>query len=153
MTIALLGDSLLDTGNLTNVLAPFGILPFPDLLFSDPPYSGGKASNDLVLGEAVVAQLGVDPDSLLLGFRLPTSASTLNPLSENINYAAAGATTGLFGSVGNSLETVPIGVQTQAALFIQDVTSASISASEARKPDIILSAGSNDVFEVLADIS
>lgn len=153
MTLALLGDSLLDTGNLTNVLAPFGIVPFPDLPFPDPPYTGGKPSNGLVLGEAVIAQLGIAPESLILGFRLPTDPSTLNPLSENINYAVAGATTGAFGSVGNSLEMFPVGVQTQISLFTQDLTAAGIPTAKAEKPDIIFSVGSNDVFEVLVDIN
>lgn len=153
MTVALLGDSLLDTGNLTNVLAPFGISPFPALPFPDPPYNDGKASNGLVLGEAVIAQLGIDPDSLTLGVRLPTAPPTLNPLTENINYAVAGATTGVFGSEGNSLDMFPVGVQSQIALFTQDVASVGIPETEAEKPDIIFSAGSNDVFEVLVDIN
>lgn len=147
MTIALLGDSLLDTGNLTNILAPFGRVPFPN-----PPYSEGKASNGLVLGEAVIAQLGIDPDSLMLGVRLPT-APTLNPLIENINYAVAGATTGVFGSEGIGLAMVPVGVQSQIALFAQDLVSVGIPEAKAEKPDIIFSAGSNDVFEALVDIN
>ncbi|MBE9113619.1 hypothetical protein IQ273_30045 [Nodosilinea sp. LEGE 07298] len=153
MTIALLGDSLLDTGNLTNVLAPFGIVPFPDLPFPDPPYSGGKASNGLVLGEAVIAELGIDPDSLTLGVRLPTTPPALNPLTENINYAVAGATTGVFGAEGNGLAMFPVGVQSQIALFAQDLTSVGIPEAKTEKPDILFSAGSNDVFEVLVDIN
>jgi hypothetical protein len=148
MTIALLGDSLLDTGNLTNVLAPFGIVPFPD-----PPYSGGKASNGLVLGEAVIAELGIDPDSLTLGVRLPTTPPALNPLTENINYAVAGATAGVFGAEGNGLAMFPVGVQSQIALFAQDLTSVGIPEAKTEKPDILFSAGSNDVFEVLVDIN
>lgn len=153
MALALLGDSLLDTGNLTNVLAPFDIVPFPDLPFPDPPYTGGKPSNGLVLGEAIMTELGIAPESLTLGFRLPTAPPTINPLSENINYAVAGATTGAFGSVGNSLEMFPVGVQTQISLFTQDLTAAGISTTEAEKPDILFSVGSNDVFEVLVDIN
>lgn len=153
MTIAFLGDSLLDTGNLTNVLAPFGIVPFPDLPFSDPPYIGGKASNGLVLGEAVMAQLDIDPASLTLGVRLPTAPPTLNPLTQNINYAIAGATTGGFGSEGNGLDLFPIGVQSQVALFTQDLVSVETPETKDKKPDIIFSAGSNDVFEALVDIN
>lgn len=153
MTIALLGDSLLDTGNLTNVLAPFGVVPFPDLPFSDPPYSGGKASNGLVLGEAVMAQLDLDPDSLKLGVRPLTAPPTLNPLTENINYAVAGATTGIFGSEGSNLDLFPIGVQSQIALFKQDLLSVETLEANGKKPDLIFSAGSNDVFEALVDIN
>ncbi|MGB3312486.1 MAG: SGNH/GDSL hydrolase family protein [Nodosilinea sp.] len=153
MTIALLGDSLLDTGNLTSILAPFGIVPFPDLPFPDPPYSGGKASNGLVLGEAVMAQLALDPGSLKLGVRLPTTPPTLNPLTENINYAVAGATTGIFGPEGNGLENFPVGVQSQIALFTQDLASVGIPEAKVEKPDILFSAGSNDVFEALVDIN
>lgn len=147
MTIALLGDSLLDTGNLTNILGPF-IEPFPG-----PLYSGGKASNGLVLGEAVIAQLGIDPDSLALGLRLPAAPPTLNPLTTNINYATAGATTGIFGSEGNNFNELPIGVQSQIALFTQDLLSVNTPEAEGKKLDIIVSAGSNDVFEALVDIN
>ncbi|MGB3203261.1 MAG: hypothetical protein WBA99_20310 [Nodosilinea sp.] len=153
MTITLLGDSLLDIGNLTNLLSPFGITPFPDLPFADPPYSDGKPSNDLVLGEAIVAQLGILPESLVLGARLPGSASTLNPLIENISYAIAGATSGLFGSVGNQSQTLPFGVQSQIALFAQNLTAAGIPEDPTERPDILLSIGSNDVFDVLVDIN
>ncbi len=148
MTIALLGDSLLDTGNLTNVLAPFGLDPFPD-----PPYIGGKASNGLVLGEAVMARLDIDPASLTFGVRPPTALPTLNPLTENINYAIVGATTGVFGSEGRNLDLFPIGVKSQIALFTQDLTSIGIPEAKTERPDIIFSAGSNDVFEALVDIN
>ncbi len=153
MTIALLGDSLLDTGNLTNILAPFGIVPYPNLPFADPPYSGGKASNGLVLGEAVLAQLEIDPASLALGVGLPTATPRPNPLTENINYAVIGATTGVFGSEGSNLNLFPIGVQSQIALFTQDLVSVGTPAADSKKPDVIFSAGSNDVFEALVDIN
>jgi phospholipase/lecithinase/hemolysin len=155
MTIALLGDSLLDTGNLTNVLTLFGRVPFPDFPnppFSDPPYTGGKASNGLVLGEAVLAELGIDLGSLKLGFRLPFTPPSPNLLTKNINYAVAGATTGVFGSEGNELNQLPIGVQSQIALFKQDLASTRMPEAKSVKPDIIFSAGSNDIFEVLVDI-
>ncbi|MGF1570830.1 MAG: SGNH/GDSL hydrolase family protein [Nodosilinea sp.] len=147
MTISFLGDSLLDTGNLTNILDVFGITPFPD-----PPYSAGKASNGLVLGEAVIEQLGIAPDTLVPGFRLPTTPPVFNPFQENINYAVAGATTGVFGSRGNDLEDLPIGLQTQVALFKQDIASNPNSDVDGDQPDTIINAGSNDVFEALVDL-
>lgn len=148
MSISFLGDSLLDTGNLTNVLAPFGIVPFPN-----PPYTSGKASNGLVLGEAVIEQLGISPDSLILGFRLNPAAASPNPLEDNINYAVAGAATGVFGSAGNDLQNVPVGLQTQVALFNQDIAAASAITPGAEQPDVIISIGSNDVYDALVDLN
>jgi hypothetical protein len=170
-TVAFFGDSLLDTGNLTKILAPSGIEPFPN-----PPYKDGKASNGQVLGEAVLDELGIDPNSLIPRFRLLRAATTFNPLQDNINYAVASATTGVFGSEGNDLDFLPIGLQSQVALFKKDFATARLkrygkksffdwaaswkkdftvareSALDEGKPDVILSAGSNDVFDVLVDL-
>ncbi|MGD1861035.1 MAG: SGNH/GDSL hydrolase family protein [Leptolyngbyaceae cyanobacterium] len=148
MTLAFLGDSLFDTGNLNVLAGAFGIEPFPP-----PLYSGGKASNGLVLGEAIAAQLGIDPATIDLGFRLLPTFET-NPLEQTVNYAVAGATTDEFGSASNDLEIVPIGLQSQAQLFSLDLIAAgAVVADAADRPDVLLSAGSNDVLEVLPDIA
>ncbi len=147
MTIAFIGDSLLDTGNLDALLDFFGIDPFPA-----PLYSEGKASNGLVLSEAIAAELGVAPDAITLGFQFIPDFDT-NPLTQPVNYAVAGATTGPFGSEGNDLQFVPVGLQTQVAVFLVDLIAAGAFWTPAdQRPDVFLSAGSNDVFEVLVDL-
>lgn len=147
MTIALLGDSLLDTGNLDALLDFIGIDPFPA-----PVYSEGKASNGLVLGEAIVAQFGIAPESIELGFRLlPTLA--VDPLEQSVNYAVAGAAAGAVGAAGNGLQLLPVGLQTQVEILALDlVTAGALLVPANERPDLILSAGSNDVLEALVDL-
>lgn len=147
MALAFLGDSLLDTGNLDDLLDFFGIDPFPA-----PLYSEGKASNGLVLGEAIADQLGIAPASIDLGFRLIPSFD-VDPLEQNVNYAVAGSETNSFGSESNDLQLVPVGLQTQVKLFAFDlITSGAFFTASDDKPDVLVSAGSNDVFDVLADV-
>jgi hypothetical protein len=152
MTIAFLGDSLLDTGNLSLVLAQFDIEPFPELVGGEFIYNDGKASNGLVLGEAVIQELGIEPDTVENRFPLTFGSGLVNPFQDNLNYAFAGSTAGIFGSEGNQLEDLPIGLQTQVTVLKYDLALANRLSPQAEKPDIILSAGSNDVFEALVDI-
>ncbi len=167
MTLVFLGDSLLDVGNLSDLLTSLGTpTPFPT-----PPYSEGKPSNDLVLGETVAEQLGIAPESIVAGFRLPSSPLEVNPLEESVSYAVSGATTGLFGSAGNDLDMLPIGLKVQSFLFKRDLLNSIEAAfsedlSGSRKsgllsgqpafflnrPDVVISAGSNDIFDVLVDL-
>ncbi|MGI0483104.1 SGNH/GDSL hydrolase family protein [Geminocystis sp. CENA526] len=136
MTVIFLGDSLLDIGNLSTTVAPLGIVPFPT-----PPYSEGKASNGQVLGEAIADRLGIGADSLVGNAMV---ASPPNPSEENVVYAFAGATTGVFGSKGNNLDEQPIGLLSQVQLFQQNFNG--------NNPvEVIISAGSNDVLQILAD--
>ncbi|NBD16407.1 MAG: hypothetical protein GVY04_09775, partial [Cyanobacteria bacterium] len=89
MTLIIFGDSLLDGGkgggNLTARLEAQG-LPSP---FPNPPYSNGKASNGLVLSEAIAEDLGIDPDTLISRFTVSTAPDVQE---ENVIYAVAGAT-------------------------------------------------------------
>jgi phospholipase/lecithinase/hemolysin len=149
--LVFLGDSLLDNGNLTDILAPFNIVPYPS-----PFYSEGKASNGLVLGEKIAQELEIIPDSII-------SSATVSPLNINIladkntvNYAFAGATTGFSGSKGNNLQDFPIGLLSQVEQFQRDFNLFSqtppyknLVKKNLIHVDGIISAGSNDVFEVL----
>jgi hypothetical protein len=152
MTIASIGDSLFDTGNLTNLLAQFGIEPFPQFIGGNFVYNNGKPSNGQVLGEVVIQRLGIDPNTLENRFSPTLGIGFVNPFQDNINYAFSGASTGIFGSEGNDLDDLPIGLRTQVALFKADLSLAKRFTPKAEKPDIIISAGSNDVFEALVDI-
>ncbi|NEQ44965.1 MAG: hypothetical protein F6K00_15955 [Leptolyngbya sp. SIOISBB] len=104
-----------------------------------------------MLGEAIAAQLGMIPASIELGFRLlPTF--DIDPLEQNVNYAVAGAATGTVGAAGNNLQILPVGLQTQVEIFSLDlITAGALLVAADERPDIILSAGSNDVFEALVD--
>ncbi len=143
MTVVFFGDSLLDIGNLTATLAPFDIEPYPA-----PLYNQGKASNGQVLGEAIADRLGIGANSLIGNSTVSTPP---NPLENNIVYALAGATTGNFGSKGNDLDPFPIGLQSQIQLF-ENIFSVANTIDLLDNPiDVIISAGSNDVLEILAD--
>lgn len=162
MTVVVFGDSLVDTGNLTALASFLGLVPFPT-----PPYEAGKASNGQVLVEAVLDQLEsayqdnsplpIELLPLNLGFRVDLGFGPIpaipspNPLSANINYAVAGSTSGFFGSAGNMLESLPIGLQTQIDLFKQDLATAGGEAANQDGPDVIINSGSNDIFEIFVE--
>ncbi len=152
MTLQIFGDSLLDGGNgggnLTAILAALG-LPSP---FAAPPYSDGKASNGLVFGEAVAEELGIDSDTLISRFTVPTSPDVRE---ENIVYAVAGATSE--------------DLLSQVELFLADFEAASeiddngdeddedddqdCHDDEGNRIDAIIGAGSNDVLVYLDPIN
>lgn len=145
MTVVFFGDSLFDIGNLSAILIPLGIEPYPN-----PPYNQGKASNGQVLGEAIADKLGIGADSLVGN---STVSSPPNPLENNTVYAFAGATTGAFGSEANQLNTLPIGLTSQIQLFQDNLPIENTINFLNSSIEVIISAGSNDVLEVLADPS
>ncbi|MBL1209016.1 SGNH/GDSL hydrolase family protein [Geminocystis sp. GBBB08] len=140
MTVIFLGDSLFDIGNLTTAAVPFGIQPFPS-----PPYNQGKASNGQVLGEAIADRLGINANYLIGNSMVSTPP---NPLENNVVYAFAGATTGIFGSKANILDTFPIGLQSQIQSFQNNLVVDNLIHNPI---EVFISAGSNDVLEILAD--
>ena len=149
MTLAFFGASLLDTGNLTFLLAPFGIEPFP----AGPVYgAGGKASNKQVGSETLAEVLGIDGDSLIPRYTLST---TPDVLVENVNYAIAGARTRIFDE-NDVINRTATDLQSQARLFVSDFVSAGGDVD--RNPtqnfvhhdvDGIFSIGSNNVLSIL----
>lgn len=140
MTVIFLGDSLFDIGNLSVTVAPLGFQPFPN-----PPYNQGKASDGQVLAEAIADKLGINANSLVGNSTISTPP---NPLDNNVVYAFAGATTGIFGSKPNNLGTIPIGLSSQIQLFEKSLIS---DNSLNNLIEVFISAGSNDVLEVIAD--
>jgi hypothetical protein len=152
------GDSLFDQGKTSSFLAPFGIVPFPE-----PFYSKGKTSDGLVLGEKIAEQLGIIPDSIIpreleLLPSVTPPENNINIFENNLNYAYAGATTGFFGSVGNNLQNFPMGLLSQVEQFHEDfeLLNQTPPYKNLIKKDLIhldgiISSGSNDVFETLAE--
>lgn len=140
MTVIFFGDSLFDIGNLTTLATPFGIELYPA-----PFYNDGKASNGQVLSEAIAARIGVDVESLI-PYSSPTSP--FNPLEENIVYAIAGATTGVFGSAGLNLQDFSIGLASQIQIFLENLPS---NNTNAETIEVFITAGSNDILEILAN--
>jgi hypothetical protein len=152
---AFLGDSTLDFGNLSEAASFLGE-PAP---FRQKRYAGGgkvKASDGFVLGEQIVRQLGVDSG------RSParlTSAELINlsdqplrqglrgkdPNAEVLNFAYAGATSGRRGSGLAGLQKFDIGLRRQASTL----ASASRFLPSGSDLDLIVSAGSNDIFEFI----
>lgn len=140
MTVIFLGDSLFDIGNLTTLAQSSGVQPFPP-----PFYNQGKASNGQVLSEAIASLIHISPE-LLIGNSMVTTSP--NPLEDNVVYAIAGATTGVFGSAGNNLEEFPIGLASQVESFLNNLPTTN---SNNQTIEVFISAGSNDVFEVLVN--
>lgn len=142
MTLIFLGDSLFDTGNLTAILDPFNIRPF-----GDEPYNEGKPSNGLVLAEAIADTLGVDSNSILSRSTLSESP---NVFENNVSYGVADATSGKFGSERNRLNIIEIGLQSQVESFNLDFNQTNQDNSNNNTIEVFISAGSNDVLEILA---
>ena len=136
MTLMTFGDSIMDTGNLTAILAQFDIEPFPS-----PFYNDGKASDGQVLSEAIADRLGVGDNSLISRFELETAP---NVFEEDVDYAIAGAETS--GSVFAPELPIPTDLQSQIELFQTDYASAIGTTSEGSSIDAIINAGGNNVF-------
>ncbi|MCP9926402.1 SGNH/GDSL hydrolase family protein [Cyanobium sp. CH-040] len=152
---AFLGDSTLDFGNLSEAAAFLGE-PAP---FRQKRYAGGgkvKASDGFVLGEQIVRQLGAGSRSSPARLR---SAELINlsdqplrqglrgkdPNAQVFNFAYAGATSGRRGSDLAGLRNFDIGLRRQASTL----ASAARFLPRGSDLDVIISAGSNDIFDFL----
>lgn len=154
-SFAFLGDSTLDFGNL-DAAARFLGRARP---FGNRRYWGGgnvKASNGFVLGEQLVRRFGASskrsPARLgsaelinLSDEPLQQGLSGKNPGAQVFNFAYAGATSGARGSRLAGLDAFRIGLRRQAATLAR----ASTFLPAADKLDVIISGGTNDVFDHL----
>ncbi|MGB5134273.1 MAG: SGNH/GDSL hydrolase family protein [Prochlorococcaceae cyanobacterium] len=152
---AFLGDSTLDFGNLSEAASFLG----ERSPFRQKRYAGGgnvKASDGFVLGEQVVRQLGAgsrrSPDRLRSAELINLSDQPLrqglrgtDPNAEVFNFAYAGATSGRRGSGIAGLKKFEIGLRQQASTL----ASASRFLPRGSDLDVIVSAGSNDIFDFL----
>ena len=142
--LLILGDSLVDSGNIASLLSPFGINPFEDKI-----YNGGgnvRASNGLVLGEQIALQMGAD----LSNSQLFTVLSRENPTQVDIhNYSHGGAKSDFAPelSIPFVLE-VGIGLQEQKRQVLRKKR----FYKKQKDVDILLSAGGNDLLDALGQI-
>jgi hypothetical protein len=154
-SFAFLGDSTLDFGNLSEAAAFLGE-PAP---FRQKRYAGGgkvKPSDGFVLGEQIVRQLGAgsrrSPARLRSAELINLSDQPLrqglrgkDPNAQGFNFAYAGSTSGRRGSGLAGLQKFEIGLRRQAATL----ASASRFLPRGSDLDVIVSAGSNDIFDFI----
>ncbi len=155
MTLAFLGDSTLDFGNLNASARSLG----ERRPFRNGRYDGGgnvKASDGFVLGEQLARRLGAGSRRSPARLR---SAELINlsdrPLrrglrdkdanAEVFNFAYAGATSGGRGSTTAGLDEFRIGLKRQAATL----TKAARFVPPSKNLDLVISGGTNDVFDYL----
>lgn len=152
---AFLGDSTLDIGNLDAVARSLG----ERRPFRNARYEGGgnvKASDGFVLGEQIVRRLGAasrrSPDQLRSAELINLSDDPLDkglagkdPKAQVFNFAYAGATSGGRGSQLAGLEDFRIGLRRQASTLAE----AADFLPSGRTLDVIISGGTNDVFDYL----
>lgn len=144
--LVLFGDSLFDNGNWIRLALP----------------------GDPVLSEGISLELGLEPASIVSAFSL----GDLNPLETDItlddvsrlspksfrfslNYAVAGATSASFGSTAvqqGQLGDDEIGLQSQVDKYLSEVSPAALKNPRFAQDYGLISAGSNDVFEFLANL-
>ena len=142
-SLLILGDSLMDSGNIDQVARSFGQNPFEEAI-----YNGGgnrKASDGPVFGEHIAQQLGAD-----LGRNTLANLQTLPGLTlqgfgkaQLRTYAYAGALSGRSGSARSGLNLFPLGLRSQAQ--------AAASSSLRPEPDLdaLIAAGSNDLIDLV----
>lgn len=137
-----LGDSLLDTGNLlkvTSLGADFAV----DLGLNVSP--GTNTASD-----------GIDQYFFELGLGFPIT-NLDNPYYNNrlVDFSTSGATTGFFGSSsvalpdGTGLNTLPIGLLSQAAYLVSSFKLNSLFSSSYKGSDVFITGGGNDIFNFL----
>lgn len=154
-SLAFLGDSTLDFGNLDATARSLG----QRRPFRQSRYDGGgnvKASDGFTLGEQIARQLGAgsrrSPGRLRSAELINLSDEPLrrglpekDPRAQVFNFAYAGATSGGRGSRTAGLRDFRIGLQRQAATLAE----ASGFLPHREGLDVIISGGSNDVFDFL----
>lgn len=142
-SLLLLGDSLVDSGNLDQVARRFGENPF-----EEPIYDGGgnrKASDGPVLAEQIARQLGAKLKRSKLANLQTLPGLTLQGFggAQIRNYAYAGALSGFTGSERSGLNPFPLGLRSQALA----VAASSLRAE--RDLDALIIAGSNDLVDLV----
>jgi len=143
-SLAIFGDSLMDAGNLDQVAKIVGQDPFQESIYN----RGGnaKASDGPVFGEHIAQQLGASLGSRQLAnlITLPMLGLTGFGSKQLRNFAYAGATSGSAGSSRSGLARFPIGLRAQTRAF-------AASTSSSKDLDALLMAGSNDIFDLVAN--
>jgi hypothetical protein len=141
-SLTLLGDSLVDSGNIAALAGLVGRNPF-----AGRRYAGGgnvKASDGPVLAEHIARRLGARLASQerlnLLSLPLRALTGGVDPTVQLWNYAYAGATSGLRGSRRAGLGGFRVGLRSQVRDFAD-------SAPLRPDRDALIVAGSNDILD------
>ncbi len=142
-SLLILGDSLMDSGNIDQVARTFGENPFEEAI-----YNGGgnrKASDGPVFGEHIAQQLGANlrRNTLANLQTLPGLALRGFGKAQLRTYAYAGALSGRSGSARSGLNLFPLGLRSQAQ------AAASSSLRPERDLDALIGAGSNDLIDLV----
>ncbi|MFQ6537663.1 MULTISPECIES: SGNH/GDSL hydrolase family protein [Aphanothece] len=142
-SLVMLGDSLVDTGNLDELARLVGQDPFEERIYD----RGGnvKASDGPVFAEQIARRLGARLNSIervnLLDLPARLIFGSGGPAPQLLNYAYAGATSGLAGSRRAGLAPFPLGLLSQARL-----ASSTLPARD--DLDALIIAGSNDLTDL-----
>ena len=142
-TLLILGDSLMDSGNVDQLARRFGQDPF-----EEPIYNGGgnrKASDGPVLGEHIARQLGANLRRNTLANLRTLPGLTLGGFgsAQLRTYAYAGALSGSTGTGRSGLAAFPLGLRSQTRAV------AISSLLPERDLDALIAAGSNDLIDLV----
>jgi hypothetical protein len=155
VALVFFGDSTVDFGNLDAAARSLG----ERRPFRDKRYNGGgnvKASDGFVLGEQIARRLGarsrMSPARLRSAELINLSDRPLkrgllskDPNAQVFNFAYAGGLTSGRGSTTAGLDDFRIGLKSQTAAFVKAARLVALP----EKPDLIISGGTNDVFDYL----
>lgn len=144
-SLAIFGDSLMDSGNLDQVANIVGRDPFQEKIYNG---SGNvRASDALVLGQHIAQGLGASLGSTRLAniVTLPLLRLTGFGSRQIRDFSYAGATSGAKGSARSGLSRFSIGLKEQASGFAS-------STGKTSDLDALISAGSNDITDLAADV-
>ena len=142
-SLVVLGDSLMDSGNIDQLARRFGLVPFKASI-----YNGGgnrKASDGPVFGEHIAQQLGGNLRSNTLANLETLPGLTLRGFGKTQlrTYAYGGALSGSTASTRASLGAWPLGLRSQALAV------ASSTLRPERDLDALIAAGSNDLIDLV----
>jgi phospholipase/lecithinase/hemolysin len=144
-SLLILGDSLMDSGNIDQVARTFGQDPFEEAI-----YNGGgnrKASDGPVLGEHIARLLGANLKRNVLANLQTLPGLTLGGFgkAQLRTYAYAGALSGRSGSSRSGLGAFPLGLRSQVN---------AVAATTTRREsdlDALIGAGSNDLIDLVEE--
>lgn len=142
-SLVVLGDSLMDSGNVDQLARRFG-----QDAFEEPIYNGGgnrKASDGPVFGEHIARQLGANLRRNTLANLQTLPGLTLRGFgnAQLRTYAYAGALSGSTASTRTALAALPLGLRSQARAV------ASSTLLPERDLDALIAAGSNDLIDLV----
>lgn len=142
-SLVVLGDSLMDSGNVDQLARRFGQDPFEESI-----YDGGgnrKASDGPVFGEHIARQLGANLRRNTLANLATLPGLTLSGFGKTQlrTYAYGGALSGSTASTRVGLSLFPLGLRSQARAVV------SSTLLPERDLDALIAVGSNDLIDLV----